>query len=272
VRAIECHGEFKVMSKFVRIQLAAAVLACASVSSAIAQPAAAPVPLSAFSVSYGIVARGVNVGTASYNFSFANGRYNATANRRATGLARDLVGTRQDYEYVVSGLFDGTNLRTRSFRSEGGRRNRVINAAFTDTSVTTTSNTDLNMGNPPATAAQRSGVVDDITMLGRMLVAQNSPCIGTVRVLGEGRRRFDLVMRANGTQRVNIAGFRGDAVRCSVRFTPVAGFSDPIDPGNLTFLFAQSGGYFVPIQIEMPTEEAGTVRFRATRFNVTGRR
>jgi Protein of unknown function (DUF3108) len=109
-------------------------------------------------------------------------------------------------------------------------------------------------------------------MLGRMLIARNSPCIGTVRVLAEGRRRFDLVMSANGTQNVNIAGFRGQAVRCSVRFNPIAGFSDPIDPGNLTFLFANSGGYFVPVQIEMPTEDAGTVRFRATRFSVTGRR
>jgi hypothetical protein len=265
------------MTKSLRTRAAAALLGFAACSTApagtvLAQPAAAPQPLTGFSVTYGIVARGVNVGTAAYAFTFSDGRYSATASRRATGVARELVGTRQDYQYAVSGVFDGTTLRTRSFRSQGGRRNRVINAAFTDTTVTTTSNQDLNMGNPPATAAQRSGVVDDITMLGRMLVAQTSPCIGTVRVLGEGRRRFDLVMRANGTQQVNIAGYRGTAVRCAVRFTPVAGFSDPIDPGNLTFLFAQSGGYFVPIQIEMPTEDAGTVRFRATRFSVTGRR
>jgi Protein of unknown function (DUF3108) len=262
---------FFVMTMLKRAQVCGVLLAFAAGGAAVAQAPTAQ-PLTAFSVTFGIVARGVSVGTAAYNFSFTDGRYSATATRRATGVARDLVGTRQDYQYAVSGLYDGTTLRTRSFRSSGGRRNRVITSVFSDTAVTTTANMEMNMGNPPATAAQRSGVVDDVTMLGRMLIARNSPCIGTVRVLAEGRRRFDLVMSANGTQNVNIAGFRGQAVRCSVRFNPIAGFSDPIDPGNLTFLFANSGGYFVPVQIEMPTEDAGTVRFRATRFSVTGRR
>ena len=227
-------------------------------------------PLTGFSISYNIAARGVTVGSAAYSFTFGNGRYTGNSARRATGLAKQLAGNRQDYDYAVSGLYDGSSVKTRSYRASGGRRGRVINASFTDTNVATTSNIELNMGTPPATAAQRVGVVDEVSMLAQMLVA-GTPCRGTLKIYSEGRRRFDFIMSPQGTQSVNVPGFRGEATKCAVRFAPISGFSDPIDAGTMTFLFALVDGVNVPVQIEMPTDDAGIVRLRASRFSVTRR-
>lgn len=245
----------------------------ATATPAPAQTTAAPQPLTAFSVQYVANARGVDAGRATYSYTFANGRYTGTASHRLTGLARQLAGTRQDFDYTVSGVVSAAGaLQPRSYRQTGGRRNRVITVAFSDRSVDVTANPDMGMGTPPATAAQRLGTVDQVTMMAQMLTATGNPCRQTVRVFLEGRRRFDLVMSPNGTQNVTIAGWRGTAQRCSVRFTPIAGFSDPIEASTMTFLFAPVNGYNVPLQIQMPTDDAGIVRLTAQRYTLQGAR
>jgi Protein of unknown function (DUF3108) len=240
---------------------------------AAAAQVAGPGNLQSVSIQYNLIAKGINVGTGNYAYSFNGDAYRGTASHRLTGLARQLAGSRQDFNYSVSGIVTGDGkLRPRSYRHQGGSRNRVVNVDFGANAVTTTANPAMGMGVPPATPAQKLGTVDQVTMMASMMVVAANPCNQTVRVFLEGRTRFDLVLSPNGTQNVNLAGFRGAAQRCSVRFTPIAGFPDPMDATTMTFLFAPTNGVFVPVQIQMPTDEAGLVRLVAQRVTIVGSR
>jgi hypothetical protein len=234
---------------------------------------AGPGGIQSVSIQYNLIAKGINVGTGTYSYSFSGDSYRGTASHRLTGLARQLAGSRQDYNYSVSGIVgaDG-KLHPRSYRHQGGRRNRVVNVDFGDRAVTTTATPAMGMGVPPATPAQKLGTVDQVTMMASMMTVAANPCNQSVRVFLEGRTRFDLNLSPSGTQNVNLTGYRGSAIRCSVRFNPIAGFPDPMDATNMTFLFAPSGGVFVPVQIQMPTDEAGIVRLEARSLSIVGTR
>jgi Protein of unknown function (DUF3108) len=234
---------------------------------------AGPSNLQSVAIQYNLIAKGINVGTGTYSFSFSGDTYRGTASHRLTGLARQLAGSRQDFNYSVSGVIgeDG-KLRPRSYRHQGGKRNRVVTVDFGDRAVTTTANPPMGMGVPPATPAQKLNTVDQVTMMASMMTVGANPCNQSVRVFLEGRTRFDLNLSPSGTQNVNLAGFRGSAIRCAVRLNPIAGFPDPMDATNLTFLFAPTAGVFVPVQIQMPTDDAGIVRLEARSITVVGSR
>jgi hypothetical protein len=234
---------------------------------------AGPGNLQSATIEYNLIAKGINVGTGTYSYAFSGDTYRGTASHRLTGFARQLAGSRQDFNYSVSGVVgaDG-KLRPRSYRHQGGKRNRVVTVDFGDRAVTTTANPAMGMGVPPASPAQKLNTVDQVTMMASMMTVAANPCNQTVRVFLEGRTRFDLVLSPSGNQNVNLAGYRGSAIRCSVRFTPIAGFPDPMDATNMTFLFAPTNGVFVPVQIQMPTDEAGIVRLEARRLTINGAR
>jgi hypothetical protein len=254
------------------VSKAVLALAVAMPASAFAQEAG-PGNLRSATIEYNLIARGINVGTGIYSYNFNGNSYTGTASHRISGVFRSVVGSRQDFNYSVSGSVgnDG-RLRPRAYRHQGGKRNRVVTVDFGPNAVTTTANPAMGMGVPPATPAQRLNTVDQVTMMASMMTVAANPCNQTVRVFLEGRTRFDLILSPNGTQNVNLTGFRGSAQRCSVRFNPIAGFPDPMDATTMTFLFAPMNGVFVPVQIQMPTEEAGLARLEARRVSLTGSR
>jgi Protein of unknown function (DUF3108) len=240
---------------------------------AVAAQTAGPGNLQSVSIQYNLIAKGINVGVGTYSYAFNGNSYRGTASHRLTGFARQMVGSRQDFNYSVNGVVgaDG-KLRPRSYRHQGGRRNRVVTVDFGDRAVTTTANPTMGMGVPPASPAQKLNTVDQVTMMASMMTVAANPCSQSVRVFLEGRTRFDLNLSPNGSQNVNLAGYRGAAIRCSVRFNPIAGFPDPMDATNMTFLFAPTGGVFVPVQIQMPTDDAGLVRLEARSISIVGTR
>jgi hypothetical protein len=233
-----------------------------------AAAAAQPAQTRQIEIAYDMAA-GVFTGEATYAFTITGARYEASANRRLTGLARMATGSSQDYRYRVTGQVtaDG-QVRPANYEHQGGRRNRLVRTAFSPTDAVTTAEPAMGMGDPPATAAQKAGAVDQVSMFLAMMLKRGELCAGTLRVLMDGRGRADFVMSPNGTQQVSQAGFRGDAVRCRVRFQPIAGFGDPQQPSDLTFLFAPIGGVSAPLVIEVPTEEGQIVRLTAQRFTV----
>lgn len=232
-----------------------AVFAALALAIAATTPAASQTAPSSIALQYQVSA-GPFSGEASYNFSLNGGTYEGRSSRRLTGLARTIAGDSQDYSYSVRGAVaaDGT-VRPQAYQHEGGRRDRVVRTAFTATDAVTTSDPPMGMGNPPATAAQKAGSMDQVSMFLAMALQRGEPCQGTLRVLMDGRSRVDFVMSPNGSQRVSIAGFRGEAARCRVQYRPIAGFSDPAQTMNLTFLFAPLNGINAPLRIEIPGED-----------------
>jgi len=218
------------------------------------------------SINYNVNVYGVTAGEALYTFNFQGADYSATARRQITGVARNFLGDSQDFSYSSRGRIENGQVRPIAYRHEDDHRHRVVQVAFNGDEVVTTATPRMGMGHPPATPAQKVGTIDQVSMFAQMLMGQDAPCNRTFRVFLDGRSRFDLVLRPNGTQRVNMAGFNGVAQRCSVQFAPIAGFSDPQRPARLTFLFATINGLTVPISVEMPTDSVGVVRLQARSF------
>src|SRR5262249_60249465 len=120
--------------------------------------------------------------------------------------------------------------------------------------LSTTPRRRWGMGPPPATQAQKRGAVDQLTAIARLITAAQTPCAGTVPVYMDGRSRFDFVLTPNGQVNVNTPVYRGPAVRCTVQFRPIAGFSDPQTAQTLTFVFAPtSAGPFRPPPLQSPS-------------------
>lgn len=243
--------------------------------------AAAQTGNATFEGRYAVIARGVEAGDFDYSFRRTGASYEATANREMKGWVGAALRRSQDYTYSVRGSVaaDGT-LSPSVYQHQGGRRRedrpngRLIRATFTANDVVTTASPGSpNMGNPPATLAQRRNTIDQITAIAAMITAQGDPCARTLPVYMDGRSRFDFVLTPNGEVNVNSRAYQGPAVRCRVQFRPIAGFSDPQDPATLTFLFARTdSGLWAPITIEMPTDGVGLVRLEARRLTVNGAR
>ncbi|MBY0569200.1 MAG: DUF3108 domain-containing protein [Hyphomonadaceae bacterium] len=259
--------------------IAAAVLALGL--AAAAGPATAQSGNRTFAADYTVIARGVSAGEFNFRFNQTGSTYTASATREMTGLAAAALGRSQDYRYNVSGAVaaDGT-LRPAAYEHQGGRRRedrpngRLVRAAFTANNVVTTSvPAGMNMGDPQATTEQRRNVIDQITAIAAMVTTSGDPCSQTLRVYMDGRARFDFAMTPNGNVTVRSRAYEGEAVRCRVAFRPIAGFTDPQEAANLTFLFARTpSGMWAPITIEMPTDSVGIVRLEARRITANGQR
>jgi len=218
------------------------------------------------SINYNVNVYGVTAGEALYTFNFQGADYQATARRQITGVARNFLGDSQDFSYSSRGRIENGQVRPVAYRHEDDHRHRVVQVAFNGNEVITTATPRMGMGHPPATPEQKVGAIDQVSMFAQMLMGQEAPCNRTFRVFLDGRSRFDLVLRPNGTQQVSLPSYRGVAQRCAVQFTPIAGFSDPQRPARLTFLFANINGLTVPIVVEMPTDSVGVVRLQARSF------
>jgi hypothetical protein len=231
--------------------------------------ASAQQPARSLNIHYSVSGRGLEAGEFLYGVKFENGGYEATARRRMTGMVGALVGDSQNYTYSARGRVTASGLDPESYRHQGGRRNRVVTVDFSGPAPVTTANPVMGMGNPPATEAQKAGAIDQVTAIAAMIASDGPPCDRTIKVLMDGRSRFDFVLTAAGRQHVRTRAFRGQAIKCSVAFRPIAGFPDPQTPATLTFLFARtSNGLFAPLRIEMPTdiEQIGVAVLEARSF------
>lgn len=234
-----------------------------------------------FDARYSVIARGVDAGDFHYSFRQTGGTYTATANREMKGWVGAALQRSQDYTYSVTGTVNASGvLRPTTYQHQGGRRRedrpngRLIRAEFTANDVITTATPgNPNMGDPPATPAQRRGTIDQITAIAAMVTATGDPCSRTMNVYMDGRARFDFVFTPNGNVNIDSRAYQGPGVRCRVQFRPIAGFGDPQEASTLTFLFARTeSGMWAPVVIEMPTDGAGVVRLEARRLIVNGTR
>jgi hypothetical protein len=115
-------------------------------------------------------------------------------------------------------------------------------------------------GRPKPTPQQTERTIDPLTALlaiGRA-VARTGRCAGTFAVF-DGRRRYDLVLHDEGTERIEKVGgmpYAGEVRRCPVSAVKIAGFSFDQDysphttNGTVWFATPQPGGPALPVRIE----------------------
>jgi hypothetical protein len=224
-----------------------------------------------FDGAYDVIVKGLDAGDFTYHFAENGGSYEVAAERRAGGMLRALVGARQDFQYSVKGAVEDGRLAPAHYRHTGGGKGRIVEVRFTPDEIVTTATPPMGMGNPPATAEQKRGAIDQLSAIANMIVAKGDLCARTVRVFLDGRSRFDFVMRPAGEVKIDEDGYKGPGIRCDVDYRPISGFSDPQEPAKLTFLFAPTAsGMFAPVRIEMPTDEVGVITLKARRLTLNG--
>jgi hypothetical protein len=251
------------MKRFIAALAGGVVLALGAVAPAFAAE-------TAFNAVYNVKFKGAAVGEFTLGLKTNGSTYEASAVRRATGLARSIVKNSQDYDYSVRGGVAQGQLRPIAYEHKGGKRDRQVNVAFSAGDVVTTANPVMSMGDPPATRQQKLGAVDQVTAIASMVMPQGDPCARTIKVFMDGRSRFDFVMAPNGTQDVNTRAFKGAAVRCQVQYKPISGFSEPQEAATMLFLFAPlAGGLYAPIRIEMPSDD-GMIVLEAKSYGLGG--
>ncbi len=248
---------------------------------ALAGPASAQTGDRSFDGVYTAHARGVEAGDFTFSFRQTGAAYTINAEREMKGWVGAALNRSQDYTYSVRGAVTAEGaLRPTQYQHQGGRRRddrpngRIVRAAFSPTDVVTTAiPAGMSMGDPAATAAQRRGVIDQMTAIAAMLTSTGDPCSRTLNVYMDGRSRFDFVMTPNGTVNIDSRAYRGQGVRCRVQFRPIAGFGDPQEASTLNFVFARhDSGMWAPVTIEMPTDGVGVVRLEARRLTINGQR
>jgi hypothetical protein len=246
--------------------VAALALAASPVEAqtASASPSAPAATGQSLAISYSIRVKGINAGDFSFSMRQDKDGYDGRAERRATGFVRSLVGKQQDFVYTASGLMTPTGPQPQRYQHSGGKNGRIVNVVFSADDAVTTATPQMGMGNPPATKAQRAGTMDQVSMFVALATATGDPCTRTLPIFMDGRMRFDFTMRPAGKQKVHSSAWKGEAFRCAVRFTPIAGFGDPQDVADLTFLMAPlANGLYAPVQIEMPSDDAGVITLEA---------
>ena len=228
-------------------------------------------PSRAVEASYHVYARGIRAGEFTFRFTQNGDSYAASAERRITGALRVVAGDSQDYQYSVEGTVEDGRLIPSYYRHSGGRRGRVVESRFTPDDIVTTADPPMGMGEPPATQEQKRGALDQLSAIAAMIVAEGEVCERTLPVFLDGRSRFDFVMHPDGVVELDERAYEGQAHRCRVDYQPIAGFGDPQEPAELTFLFAPTpSGLYAPVTIQMPTDDAGIIRLEARKVFVNG--
>lgn len=123
----------------------------------------------------------------------------------------------------------------------------------------------------PVSADDLKSVLDPIS--GMILPAGSNVCPRTLPIF-DGETRADLKLEPKGRKTFSAGDYRGEAIACSVRFVPKAGYrkgNDSIDflrsASDIEVWFAKSpsADVYAPVYARVPTK-IGPVTVRATRF------
>lgn len=160
------------------------------------------------------------------NETIGGGQYRADVRLVSSGILA--LFKRLDQRASVQGAIRNGVATPRVFQHRN-LNSRAVRATWTGSDVVTSATPPYrNMGEPPATRAQRLEAVDPLTQAVRLsLTAGNqNPCRQTLRTF-DGKQRYDLEMSFNGArapdrreQRIGLT----DTINCTLRYREVAGF------------------------------------------------
>lgn len=170
----------------------------------------------------------VTLGQASFEVSTSGGRYRTRATMRTSGIAQFF--DRTQISAASTGLLRPAGLSWSSYNLSHAYAQQVRHIDMRRTRTGVTANVAPrfgDMGDPPATPAQRNGSYDPLTAifaLGRQIGASQS-CAGRVAVF-DGRAHYRLIASGRAAPVMyRGGGYEGPAVRCALRYEPIAGYT-----------------------------------------------
>jgi hypothetical protein len=230
------------------------VLGCSTLPAASAEIRHA----SQYSVTLGILP----IATASFASEFGKGDYKITGSFKSAGIAE--IISRVSAETTVTGRILGDRLQADRYNLvyRMGKRTRTYDVVYKNGDVTETTVKPEPRRNPqtwiPVTEKDLHAVLDPLS--GLIFPADAKVCPSRLPIY-DGESRMDLVLSPLGTKPFSTDGFKGDAIVCSIRYLPKAGFrrgrSDveylKKTPMEIWFAKAQSANVYAPVYARIPT-------------------
>lgn len=170
---------------------------------------------------------------------------------------------------------------TFNYVSKSGQKQRTLTADWTGRDVETSALPAFaDLGDPPATRAQRLEGADPLTQLMRLALA-DQPCAGVARFY-DGKQRYNLNMTRLGPGKLDEAQTAmglASPIRCQAKFERVAGFKmnktkaeqDAVSMRDMAISFARVGadGPWVIASLTIDTG-LGPAQLRLSRMKVSG--
>ncbi len=233
---------------------------------------------------YRITLIGLPIGTANLSAEVTPSHYSVNARASLSGLASmvsNSKGATTGSGAIVDGRISPTAYATTASNATMTRTIRMSISGNAETAVDIAPPFDEKPDRVPLTDKDKRGVVDPVGAF-VVVAPPGAPLIGpaacdrTIPVL-DGYTRFDLALSYAGQRDVTAKGYRGPAVVCSARYTPIAGHR-PNRPStkfmaenkNLEVWLAPIEGAhaLMPFRLSVLTM-TGTVVIEASEFSVT---
>lgn len=182
------------------------------------------------SADYAVTFLGLTIGRGSMVSTTNGTTYSTTLNARVTGVAAMFAGG--SGTATAEGRFQGNQPVPSSYRLEvrSGGKTETVRIAMAGGNVASTVRDPDKPPHPRATpvlAEHLRGVLDPLSA-GIFIAGGDGPVTGAAACerrtrIYTGHQRFDLIYSFVATQQVDIAGYKGEAAVCRVRFEPVSG-------------------------------------------------
>lgn len=219
-------------------------------------------------------------GKANFRMDLKPDTYSINGNVKTTGLADILVN--YDLRLAASGYVREDHLEPYAYISQNrdGKKNRRVEMTYGKDDVAMTATPAFgNLGEPPATPAQKLEAADPLTaFLGHAFTprpADGNPCGGPMKIF-DGRQLTHLTFENAGLMDVKTAAYRGKAYECHVSMDKVAGYdADEISAketltgidGPLRMWMAPlDNGAYMPVKIQADTDDIGTVTLQVSKL------
>ncbi|MEE2526514.1 DUF3108 domain-containing protein [Hyphobacterium sp. HN65] len=215
------------------------------------------------------------VGRVSLDADLGTESYAARAHVEAAGLAALFTDFSIDSD--VEGVFTDAGPRPVNYGhiERTGDKTRIVGVDFNEGVARSTATPAFSSwGDPPASEADRTGVVDPMTatlLLSELVsVSTEQPCEGSIPVF-DGKQRYDLNLVSRGTDTIRTRGYRGEVLVCDAFYAPISGYDteDWPEPGETRhplrmWIAPIADGAFLPVRLHTRAGFGGvTVELRS---------
>lgn len=225
---------------------------------------------------YSVSFLGLAVAKTSFQTTIKDGHFSISGSASSTGLAEIFDPTSGSIR--ANGRFSGGATRPDAYQVDYvmGKKAKSTRISFAGGNVAKTVNQPPLRKKPnwvPVTKANLNAVMDPISASLIRAESLGEVCGRTVKVY-DGEMRADLQLGPGSTQPINMAGYKGEAITCTAKFVPVAGYRAGHrsieylkNRARITIMFAPLGqtGIYAPIRATVSTQ-IGPITVQARRF------
>jgi hypothetical protein len=219
-------------------------------------------------------------GKANFRADLLPDTYSIKGKVKTTGLADILVN--YDMDLAASGYVRDDHLHPYAYVSQNhdGKKNRRVEMTYGENDVAMTAKPAFgNLGEPPATPAQKLDAADPLTaFIGHGLVprpADGNPCGAAMKIF-DGRQLTHLTFTNAGLKNVKTGGYKGEAYECHVSMDKIAGYDKDeisnketltgIDGPLRMWMAPLPNGAYMPVKIQADTDKIGTVTLQVSKL------